>query len=187
MRDEQPKAWVFAYGSLMWQPDFPVATRQIARLEGFARRFCMQSVVHRGTPDAPGLVLALDEEPGTHCLGLALGVLARDWDTVLAGLRERELPTQAYAERLVPLVLADGRAVEAVAYVMRQDHAQYCRDLDLDQQAQIIARSVGGRGPNADYLMNTAAHLGTLGIDDPDIAELARRVAAIRGAQAGQR
>ena len=52
--------WVFGYGSLIWHPGFPVAEQQIARLHGWHRSFCMLSIHHRGTIDAPGLVLALD-------------------------------------------------------------------------------------------------------------------------------
>jgi cation transport protein ChaC len=35
---------------------------------------------------------------------------------------------------------------------------------------------VGGRGPNTEYLFNTAAHLGELGITDPELDWLSRRV-----------
>ena len=73
-------------------------------------------------------------------------------------------------------VLEDGRKVEALAYVINADHWQYCRGMDLEKQAQIIARAVGGRGPNTEYLWNTAAHLAELGIEDADLQWLAARV-----------
>ena len=38
---------------------------------------------------------------------------------------------------------------------------------------RIIARAVGGRGPNAEYLFNTAAHLDAMGVEDIDMAALA--------------
>ncbi|MCE2749325.1 MAG: gamma-glutamylcyclotransferase, partial [Rhodobacter sp.] len=31
------RLWVFGYGSLIWNPGFPVADRQIARLDGWHR------------------------------------------------------------------------------------------------------------------------------------------------------
>ena len=46
----------------------------------------------------------------------------------------------------------------------------------MDEQAQIIAGAVGGRGPNRDYLWSTAAHLAELGIADPDLEWLAQDV-----------
>jgi len=78
----------------------------------------------------------------------------------------------------VPLALEDGRSVHALAYVINRDHEQYC-NFDLETQAQMIARSVGGRGPNPEYLFNTAAHLETMGIHDPDLAWLVARVTAL--------
>ncbi|MBD9528221.1 gamma-glutamylcyclotransferase [Paracoccus sp. PAR01] len=168
--------WVFAYGSLMWDPGFPVAESLGARLEGFRRTFCLRSVVYRGTVDAPGLVLGLDEEHDASCLGLALRVDERDWPETLAGLRERELTTNAYEERALPLLLSDGRRVEAIGYVIRRDHDQYAGGLALDEQARIIAHAHGGRGPNSDYLFNTASHLAEMGVEDIDMDALARLV-----------
>ncbi|ABL69507.1 MULTISPECIES: gamma-glutamylcyclotransferase [Paracoccus] len=173
---ERREHWVFAYGSLMWDPGFPVAEMVSARLDGYARSFCLRSVVYRGTSEVPGLVLGLDAEPGAHCRGLALRVAEPEWEETLAALRERELTTNAYAELSLPLVLEDGRAVEAVAYVIRRDHDQYAGPLDLHEQARIIARAQGGRGPNADYLFNTARHLAQMGIEDHAMDELARQV-----------
>jgi cation transport protein ChaC len=107
---------------------------------------------------------------------LAFGVGADDAGGVLAYLRERELISSAYVERQVELALSDGRRVSALAYVMDCDHPQYCGGLPLEEQARIIAAAEGGRGLNRDYLWNTAAHLAELGLADPDLDWLARRV-----------
>ncbi|WP_041527595.1 gamma-glutamylcyclotransferase [Paracoccus aminophilus] len=174
-----PEHWVFAYGSLMWDPGFEVAECVTAQVDGYARRFCMQSVVYRGTEENPGLVLALDHENGAVCTGLALRVAATDWPETLAGLRERELATHAYSEEMLPISLRDGRRVEAIGYVMRRDHCQYVGGLSLADQARIIAGATGGRGPNADYLFNTTRHLAQIGVSDEALAELAQRVQKI--------
>ena len=58
-------------------------------------------------------------------------------------------------------------------------HEQYCGRLSLEAQARIIARAVGGRGPNSEYLWNTADHLRSLGIDDADLDWLSARVRAL--------
>jgi len=89
------------------------------------------------------------------------------------------LISSAYLEKMLHVALADGRKVEAVTYVIDPDHVQYCGGLDLEEQARIIARAVGGRGPNTEYLFNTAAHLGELGITDRELDWLARRVRAL--------
>lgn len=173
--------WVFGYGSLMWNPGFEYVDRQIATLRGYDRSFCMRSIHHRGTVADPGLVLALDPAPHGACSGLAFHVQAARADATLAYLRERELISSAYVEETVDLSLLDGRDVRALVYVIDVDHEQYCGGLPLEEQAQIIAHAVGGRGPNSEYLNNTALHLRDLGLEDADLTWLARRVREIQG------
>jgi cation transport protein ChaC len=172
--------WVFGYGSLLWNPGFDVAEEVSATLSGYARSFCMRSIHHRGTDEAPGLVLALDAAAAAVCNGVALRVAPGTEDATLDYLRERELVSSAYLERMLNITLAGGQNVTAVTYVIDPDHVQYCGGLALEEQAQIIAHAVGGRGPNCEYLFNTADHLHTLGVADPDLDWLSRRVAAIR-------
>lgn len=170
--------WVFGYGSLVWNPGFEVAERRLAVLDGYLRSFCMRSIHHRGTEARPGLVLALDEAPGQCCEGVALAVPDGNEEAVLAYLRERELISSAYVEKVLEITLAGGERVPAVTYVVDARHVQYCGGLDLEEQARIIAGATGGMGPNWEYLLNTAAHLDELGIHDADLQWLARRVRA---------
>ena len=167
--------WVFAYGSLLWDPGFHPAETMTADLPDYARSFCMLSIHHRGTEADPGLVLALDSQFGAACTGVALRVADTDRDAVLGMLRDRELISSAYQERWVKVRLRDGRQVAALAYVIDPAHRQYCR-FDPEIQAVMIARAQGGRGPNRDYLFNTVAHLEQLGIADPALTALAARV-----------
>ncbi len=171
--------WVFGYGSLLWNPGFPVARSERATLHGYARSFCMRSIHHRGTEEEPGLVLALDEQPDARCTGLALAVEAGHEDRTLAELRERELISSAYLERMLDVHLDCGTMVNAVTYVIDAHHVQYCGGLPLEEQAQIIANAVGGRGPNTEYLYNTASHLTEIGLHDPDLEWLSQRVRTI--------
>ncbi|WP_170325965.1 gamma-glutamylcyclotransferase [Ruegeria arenilitoris] len=171
--------WVFGYGSLLWNPGFPVARSERATLHGYARSFCMSSIHHRGTEDHPGLVLALDEQADAHCKGLALAVEAGHEDRTLHELRERELISSAYVEKMLDVQLDNGEVVTAVTYVIDADHVQYCGGMPLEEQAQIIAHAVGGRGPNTEYLYNTAEHLAEIDLRDPDLEWLAQRVRTI--------
>lgn len=166
--------WVFGYGSLLWNPGFAVAERVRARLEGWRRGFCMRSIHYRGTPAAPGLVLALDR--GGVCEGMALRAEPGTEAATLAYLQDRELMGSAYVERSLPVALADGRHVTALTYVIDPDHDMYCGALTLADQARIIATAAGDRGANRDYLWNTAAHLAEVGIHDPDMDWLAAEV-----------
>ncbi|WP_375174589.1 gamma-glutamylcyclotransferase [Pseudooceanicola sp.] len=171
--------WVFAYGSLVWNPEFNPAERVLATLSGYRRAFCMSSIHHRGSEEEPGLVLALDAAQGVACRGMALKLPAEGEAPILAALRERELVSSAYREEVLPLSLADGRRVEALAYVVDREHRQYCGDLSLETQAEIIARAIGGKGPNRDYLWQTASHLAELGIGDAELDQLSGMVRRI--------
>ena len=171
--------WVFGYGSLLWKPGFSVAESVVGRLPGYARSFCMRSIHHRGSEEKPGLVLALDEANGAACEGVALRVQPGEEADTLAYLRERELISSAYLERLLEVELVDGRKVNSLCYVIDAAHVQYCGGIPLEEQAQIIATAVGGMGPNTEYLFNTASHLSELGLADPDLDWLVRRVQAI--------
>ncbi|MDR7126003.1 gamma-glutamylcyclotransferase [Pseudotabrizicola sp. 4114] len=171
--------WVFGYGSLIWNPEFPVAEARIARVQGWRRSFCMRSIHHRGSEAEPGLVLALDAAEGHHCDGVTFRVEPGAEAATLALLRDRELISSAYLEARVRADWPDGGGCDALVYVIDPDHWQYCGGVDLEEQAQIIARAVGGRGLNRDYLWSTAAHLAELGISDPELEWLASRVRAL--------
>lgn len=177
--------WIFGYGSLIWDPGFTPSERMIARLAGYRRSFCLASLVHRGRPEAPGLVLALDGDPGARCDGLALRVPGDQAAAVLEALRARELVTDAYREAWLPVDLADGRQVTAVTYVIDPDHHQYRGGLSAAHQAAIIAGAEGGRGPNRDYLFNTADHLSQLGLPDPELDALVQLVRDLTGPTEG--
>jgi len=76
---QQQDLWVFAYGSLMWNPGFHFGEVRRACLPGFARRFALSTTLGRGTPDCPGLVLTLQRTSGADqvgCEGLAFRIPA---------------------------------------------------------------------------------------------------------------
>lgn len=172
--------WVFGYGSLLWNPGFEPVERRRAVLRDYHRSFCMLSIHHRGTVEEPGLVLALDAAQGQQCTGVAFRVAEDEEGEVLAELRERELISSAYYEDTLPVQLEDGSTVSALCYIINPEHEQYCQ-FDLERQAQMIARSTGGRGPNPEYLYNTAVHLDHMDIKDDDMRWLVGRVRAILG------
>lgn len=170
--------WVFGYGSLMWNPGFAFVEQTRARVFGYRRALCVHSHVHRGTAESPGLVLGLDL--GGSCLGMAFRIAPEDREAVIAYLRERELVTHVYKERLLPLRLADGRTVTAVAYVIDRAHLQYAGALQADEAALIVAHARGRSGENVDYVMNTLEHLRAMGIRDHWLEEVGRGVQVLR-------
>lgn len=156
---------VFAYGSLAWNPGFPVVRRLRARLRGWHRRPCIWSRHHRGTPERPGLVLGLCR--GGACVGLALEAPAGEEDAVCAYLAERELRGEAYAPRLVPLETDEGRR-PALAFVARSP----VPSLPPAEIARIAAEARGASGPNVAYLVETWKALRAIGVEDPHLARV---------------
>ena len=171
--------WVFGYGSLLWQAGFDAIEQVPATLHGHARTFCMRSYHYRGTPEQPGLVLALVACEDRKCEGLALRVENDQRSSVLSYLRKRELISFAYLECSVLIDLVDGRQASATTFVMDTSHEQYCGDLPTVEQARIIASAAGDRGSNAEYLNNTVTRLQELGINDPQLVTLNSMVRSI--------
>ncbi len=166
--------WVFGYGSLMWNPGFEHVERCVAEVSDHARSFCLASVRYRGTPESPGLVLALEPKQGMKCQGVAFRVADKHADEARAYLRHREMVTASYLEKTLPLYLTEKeQEVSALCYVMDLEHEQYCGHLKIEERAEIIARSHGPAGPNHDYLFNTLNHLREFGVEDLEMEAIA--------------
>lgn len=174
----RPDIWIFAYGSLLWQPGFAHVEAALALLRGYHRAFCIYSWRYRGTPERPGLVLGLDH--GGSCRGRAYRVAGERAREVLAYLDARELLNRVYERRVLPITVS-GLRVKACAYVADRNHRQYAGKLSLSRAADLLANGVGAEGPAHEYLENTVAHLDALGIHEPRLHELLRRVRALRG------
>ncbi len=161
--------WVFGYGSLMWRPGFAYEEVRRATLVGYRRCFCVFSTHHRGNEKRPGLVLGLDR--GGACHGLAFRVSAERRTSTLDYLTAREQISGVYRDTLVPVTLdgEGGREVLALAYIVERHHPSYAGRLDLRRQAELIRGACGISGPNLDYLINTLAHLESLGIREPEL------------------
>lgn len=173
------EAWIFAYGSLMWNPALEFTEAQPCRVEGWRRSFCFWTPMGRGTPELPGLMLALED--GGECEGIAYRLAPEQVREELAILWNREMLAGVYKARWVPARLRDGRMVTAVTFVIDTAHCQYCGDLPIERAAHHIAFAEGRRGACRDYLTNTAVHARSLGIHDPYIEDLMERVAKLRG------
>jgi cation transport protein ChaC len=172
------EAWVFAYGSLMWNPAIEFAEAQPCKVEGWRRSFCFWVPLGRGTPELPGLMLAL--ERGGTCEGIAYRLAPDLVRSELGILWNREMLAGVYQAQWVPTQLRDGRTVTAITFVVDTAHCQYCGDLPIERKAHHIAFAEGRRGACRDYLANTAAHARALHIHDPYIEELVERVTALR-------
>lgn len=167
--------WVFAYGSLMWRPGFPVAERHPALVHGWHRSFCLYSWRHRGTPERPGAVLGLDR--GGACRGIAYRVPDEATEETLAYLWDREMVNYVYRPRRLTARLAGGRTETALAFVVDPRSRQYCGRLPPDALAALIRQGEGQSGRALDYFLDLLAHLRALGIRDHGLEALRTVVA----------
>lgn len=168
-------AWLFAYGSLLWNPCVEVAEQQPARLYGYHRDFPLKLTYGRGSPGAPGLMLGL--APGGSCRGVALRVPARHLERELLLVWRREMLTGVYRPRWLRLQTPVG-AIEAIAFVVNPRHPCYCGRLDDDAVVELLSTGQGVLGTSAEYLENTVDHLEEQGIHDRRLRRLRARVAA---------
>jgi cation transport protein ChaC len=174
-RGSQP-VWVFAYGSLMWNPEMRFAERLPARVHGWHRSFCLYSPEYRGTREKPGLVLGLDR--GGSCRGIAYRLPAATLAAEIDLLWTREMTGEVYDLTSVKLATAGG-PVAAYAFTVRRQSRDYAGRLPHEAVAKIIATSKGDRGTGRDYLANTVRHLEELGIGDGALHRIERLVAAL--------
>ena len=176
---DQGDFWIFAYGSLMWRPDFTYAGRHKARLSGYHRALCITSTHYRGTPDRPGVVLGLDR--GGSCVGLAFRIAPEAREATHAAVRARELINDVYDEIEVEVLLEDATRVRAVTYVANRAHPDYAGRLGRETILARVRHSVGATGANLDYVRNTHEHLKGLGVADPRLAAILAAVDAPNG------
>ena len=166
--------FVFAYGSLMWRPDFPFVEILPATLYGYHRAFCITSTHYRGTTDRPGLVLGLDR--GGMCIGRLYRIGPTDAAQVAEYLHQRELITGCYVPKHVTLRLQDSSKTEGLTYVADRSHYQYAGKVPDAKIAAVIRHATGVMGSNRDYLLNTVQHLEEMGIADTSLHRIMKLV-----------
>lgn len=170
--------WVFAYGSLIWNPTIKVAEQRIGKIYGWHRRFCLWVPQGRGTPDNRGLVLGLDR--GGSCRGVAYRIAAVDVSSELSLLWRREMVVGSYLPRWVSVF--DGvQSLPAITFVINRQHRAYAGNISLETTINSIATASGELGSCADYLMQTVDGLMKAGIQDEPLLLLAQQVLARQG------
>ena len=172
-RDPDSDLWVFAYGSLMWNPAIAFVEARTAALPGWERSFCIDLRGGRGSPSRPGLMCAL--VPSGSCHGVALRIAASDVEAETEVLWLREMAFGHYVASQVSLTI-EGQVMEGLAFVA--DPGRVLR-LDLDEQARRIAAAEGAIGSNRDYLFRLAEALEAHHLKDSYISALTARVRAV--------
>lgn len=169
--------WIFAYGSLIWKPEFETVESMRATAIGWHRSFCLELTSWRGTPDMPGLMMALDR--GGRCDGVAFRLSEERRETELINTVRREIGFHSEFDmvRWVNLETAEGRLRALVFWAGPRPGAGIALKLPLDEVARRLARACGYAGSCAEYLYNTVEHLEALGIRDRNLWRLQQMVA----------
>lgn len=176
--------WVFAYGSLMWRPAFEPAQQLRARLPAYKRSFCFWTMSSRGSPQAPGLGLAL-EPAAQGCVGVAQRLDPERAHDQLRSLWEREMGSGVYHCRWVNLYLRSGAALRAITFVADPEHSQYAGQLGGSCKARIIARARGRWGACRDYLAGVVDALEAMNAPEAPLQQLLWNVDACAEASPG--
>jgi glutathione-specific gamma-glutamylcyclotransferase len=166
--------WIFAYGSLIWNPLITSVERRAGIIYGWHRRFCTWMILGRGTPENPGLLLGLDR--GGSCRGIIYRIAA-DVSTELLLIWRREMLAGVYVARWVR-VFDDTQEFKAIAFVANRQHPRYAHQIPLTTTINSIATASGKLGSCADYLMNTVDGLIAEGIKDRKLLLLRKQVLA---------
>lgn len=162
--------WVFAYGSLIWNPEIDFEESLLGRVHGYHRAFCIASTYYRGTPQAPGVVLGLDR--GGSCIGLAFRLHHAQRRRAVDHLYAREMIDDVYRPTLASVTLRDGRQVRALTFVANRASSAY-QLLTETETLRRLHDCVGLRGPNREYALNTWRSLQERGVHDARLARLA--------------
>ncbi|MGF6571208.1 cation transport protein ChaC [Paraburkholderia sp. GAS333] len=169
--------WVFAYGSLLWNPVSEFDSRRIATLHGWHRSFCIRLIAGRGTPEQPGRMLALESGGSTEGVALRLGGATVEEELRILWIRE--MVTGAYRPTWAPVTLDDGTQVSAIAFVAEPEDSQYEGDSRASSIAPSMAVATGLFGTNADYVFKLQSALAECGLSDPYIDEIASELTRI--------
>jgi cation transport protein ChaC len=167
---------LFAYGSLIWKPEIDYTGEQGGVARGWHRSFCLRINRFRGTPDLPGLMMALDR--GGQCRGVLYDLPNESLDLQFGRLFRREFTYKPINSmpRWITVETASG-PVPALTFVMNRASPLYAGRLSPEAVADVLSRACGHWGTGAEYLLNTVSHLEAKGIRDRNLWRLQRLVA----------
>jgi cation transport protein ChaC len=165
--------WLFGYGSLMWNPALHFVERRGGIVRGWHRRYCLWLHAGRGSPENPGLMLALDR--GGSCAGMLFRIAAAEARNELLLAWRREMFTDAYNSRWVTAQTADG-PVRAATFVANRRHDRYSGPLEEREVASRLGSASGALGTCREYLDETVAALRAIGLHDHALERLQRLV-----------
>lgn len=168
--------WLFAYGSLIWNPEFEAAEARRATARGWHRSFSMELPRWRGSPEQPGQMLVIERGGTCHGMAFRLPGEGRREQIYRMLYRETEYRGDFDCIRWIKADTDEGR-IRALAFWAAPSPNFPFRKLAPEEAAWRIARACGHLGSNAAYLYNTVAKLEEIGIRDRNLWRLQHLVA----------
>jgi cation transport protein ChaC len=173
--------WIFAYGSLMWNPRFTYDARHVATIRGYHRSFRLWSRINRGTPENPGLVLTL--ECGGSCRGLVYRIAPDLAQEQMNLIWKREMTFGSYRPKWLSCGVG-GEQIKALCFTVNRACSGYTGEIPEEVMVESIASAAGRFGPAYDYLFKTVETLHEHGIRDARVEQLGNLVKARLAARA---
>jgi cation transport protein ChaC len=167
--------YIFAYGSLMWNPEFAWDARHVATVRGYHRSFRIWSRLNRGTPENPGLVLTL--ECGGSCRGLVYRIQPDRVQEEMQRIWKREMTFGSYRPKWLNCVVGE-ETFRALVFTVNRQCSGYAGNIPEPIVVEAIASARGRYGPAHDYLFRTTETLRQHGIRDERVEHLANLVRA---------
>jgi len=167
--------WIFAYGSLMWNPSFTFDARHVATIRGYHRSFRVWSRVNRGTPENPGLVLTL--ECGGSCRGLIYRIAPDRVQEEMSGIWKREMTYGSYRPKWLNCIVGE-ESIRALVFTVNRECSGYAGRIPEEVMVEAIVSAQGRYGPAHDYLFKTIETLREHGIRDSRVEHLTHLVRA---------
>ena len=167
--------WIFAYGSLMWNPKFTHDACHVATIRGYHRSFRLWSRINRGTPENPGLVLTL--ERGGSCRGLVYRIEPDLVQEQMNLIWKREMNYDSYRPRWLNCAVG-GETLKALCFTVNRRCSGYTGEIPEEVMVEAIASASGRYGPAYEYLFKTTETLNRHGIRDTRVEHLANLVKA---------
>lgn len=155
--------WLFAYGSLIWRSNFSFSEHRLGTVHGWHRSFCLELTRWRGSPEQPGLMMAL--ESGGSCDGVAFRLPDGQHREHIRNLVAREITVREdlIMVRWVTVRTMEG-PVRALVFWAGPTGDGIASKLPLERVAWVLARACGHGGSCAAYLYNTVTKLQEYGI-----------------------
>jgi len=155
--------WVFGYGSILWNTGFEYKSRQIGFVNGYSRRFWQGNTTHRGTPNLPGRVATLVQQPDGRVWGASYHLTGKSMiRNGLEHLGLRECTLGGYNCYLLSFTArcnqsSSGReSHQTLAFIANPTNSLFLGPTTLDDLATHVVACHGASGSNVDYVVKLA-------------------------------